>query len=166
MTAWLQRLGDVVSSRRCLVLCGSAMGWCVWQVVRQELTFALLVRQCLEQEQLSKYSVQVLARVATDFILASQELGLRNAELPVHFQTLAHENRSTVYSAFLPPAPVTASNSDGLAELASELRSVIPAELLRSANVTEALRELELLRETRPQLVPTIEVLQSLLIGE
>jgi signal recognition particle receptor subunit beta len=166
LVTWLMRLGDVVSNRRCVVLSRAARGWCVWQVVRQELTFDLLIRQSLEQDLLSKYAVQVLARVATDFVIASQEFAMRGVELPIHFRTLAHENRSTVYSAFLPPAPVPAANGDVLVELANELRAIIPAELLSSFNVTEALRELEFLREARPQLVPTVEVLQSLLIGE
>jgi hypothetical protein len=166
LVSWLMRLGDVVSSWRCVVLSGEPSSWCVWQVVRQELTFDLLLRQSLEQDLLSKDAVQVLARVAADYVATAQDFALRGVELPIHLKTLAHENRSTVYSAFLPPAPVPMANRDALADLASELRPIVPPHLLGSLEVTEALRELEQLSEGRPHMVPTVELLQSLLIGE
>jgi signal recognition particle receptor subunit beta len=166
MVSWLMRLGDVVSSFRCVVLAGAGRSWCAWQVVRQELTFDLLLRQSLDQDLLSKDAVQVLARVATDYIATAQDFALRGVELPIHLKTLAHENRATVYSAFLPPAPVPVPERDALADLATELRPIVPPHLLGPLKVTEALRELELMSEGRPQMVPTVELLQSLLIGE
>jgi signal recognition particle receptor subunit beta len=166
LVSWLMRLGNSVSSRRCLVLAGSDQGCCVWQVVHQELTFDQLIDQTLEEELPAKEAVQIMAGTAVDFVNAAQEFALQGVELPIRFHTLARENGFTVYSAFLPREPLAPSGNDALVELAGELRFFLQAERLGQLDVTEALRELERLSETRPRNSPAIEVLQSLLIGE
>jgi GTPase SAR1 family protein len=166
LIGWLMRLGNAVSSQRCVVLSGGGGRWYVWQIVHEELTLDLVMQQALEHELTSREAVQILSRAATDFVAAAQEFSHRSVELPIHLDTLAHENGATVYSGFLPQNPVAASRRDPLIELASELRSFNHANRLGSLNVTEALRELEHLSERRPQIVSTVEVLQSLLIGE
>jgi hypothetical protein len=166
MVGWLMRLGNAVSSQRCLVLGGGEDGWCVWQLLHEELTLDMVMQQALERELTSKEAVQILTRAATDFVAAAQDFALRSVELPIRLDTLAHENGATVYAAFLPRTAVPAPRRDPLIELASELRAFNQQNRLGSLNVTEALRELERLSEKRPQIVPTVEVLQSLLIGE
>jgi hypothetical protein len=166
LVTWLMRLGNAVSSQRCVVLSGGDQGWCVWEIVHQELTLELLLHQTLGRELPTKDAVQILTRAATDFVAASQEFAIGEVELPIHFHTLAHENGATVYSTFLPHAPLAASGRDALAELATELRSFLQTDRLGALNVTEALRELERLGAARPQILPAVEVLQSLLIGE
>jgi hypothetical protein len=196
--AWLMRLGNAVSSQRCVVLAGPAAAplagpaaptlagpagaptpaaptaspatapptWCVWQVVREQATLAHQMRQALEIQRPAKETAQIMAFAAGEFVAALQEFGLRAVELPIHFNTLARENGAIVYSAFLPQTAIPASDRDPLTDLASELRAHVRADRLAHLNVPEALRELERLREQRPQIVPTVEVLQSLLIGE
>jgi signal recognition particle receptor subunit beta len=166
MVAWLMQLGDMVSTSRCIVLAGNSEGWCVWQVVRHEVTLDLLIRRVLEEKVLSKNVVHVLAQVATDYVAAAQDFALRGAGLPVRLKTLAHAGKSTVYSAFLPMAPMPTPERDALANLAHELRAIVPPAFVGAAIVTEALRELERLREERPQMKSTFEVLQHVLIGE
>jgi hypothetical protein len=144
LVAWLMRLGDAVSSQRCVVLGGSAgQGWCVWQVVRQELTFDLMIEQSLNQDLPSDEAVQLLAGVVTSCAMAAEEFALRAVDLPIHLDTLAHEEGATVYSTFLPRSPVPELGRDALAGLASELRSSIPPDRLGSFDVTAALRALD-----------------------
>ncbi|HEV7671889.1 MAG TPA: ADP-ribosylation factor-like protein [Thermoanaerobaculia bacterium] len=163
---WLMRLGDVVSGQRCIVLSGGVEGWRAWQLVRELPTLGMLLQQGLEPGLPSRKAVQILTRISAEFVSTCRAFTTRDVELPLLLRTLAQENGKTVYSAFLPNAPVPSKDRDALAHLESELRPLAKAHLLGALNIPETLLELEQLSVRSPSVLPIVELLQSLLIGE
>ncbi|HXU31612.1 MAG TPA: ADP-ribosylation factor-like protein [Thermoanaerobaculia bacterium] len=163
---WLSRLDDAVSVQRCIVLSAVAEGWRVWQLVRELPTLGMLLQQGLEPGLPSRKAVQILARISTEFVSTCRDFASRNVELPLLLRTLAKEHGKTVYSGFLPNSPVRLRNGDALVQLESELRPLAKAHQLSALNIPETLIELEQLSAKSPTVLPIVELLQSLLIGE
>ncbi|MEP7012143.1 MAG: GTPase domain-containing protein [Acidobacteriota bacterium] len=163
---WLTRLGDAVSVQRCIVLSVVAEGWRVWQLGRELPTLGMLLQQGLEPGLPSRKAVQILSQISSDFVSTYRDFADRKVELPLLLRTLAKEHGKTVYSGFLPNSPVPLREADPLAQLESELLLLAKAHRLGALDIPETLTELELLSARSPAVLPIVELLQSLLIGE
>lgn len=167
LVSWNQRLGELVSRDRCVVLSGAnGRSWCAWQICRRLLTLDRMVRLALDGRRTAQQTAYLLADIAATFVEARDQFDSLEAGLPLRLATLARENRRTVFAHFLPLAPVPDSARSALASLEQEIKPLIEGVDLAKLDVPAILGELDKVSSGEPDIAEAIELLQELMIGD
>src|SRR5262249_55020428 len=115
LVTWMADLGESLSPHRCVVLCSAEPHrFCPVQLVRRTPSLDSLVVGAFDPGLSGKRIINLLARAAAMYLLALSELERLRVLVPIRLGTVTRVDRRTVFTDFLPAAPIEPSGEDHL----------------------------------------------------